>query len=227
MGAAATVTVANIITKVLYELRDPDGTNYNKDGAYAELLGYVNRCYELIYSILVGRKSELVRTGTGSFTTAAGTQSYSLTDHTMGDFWTMERIWVSGYEPMDECTIDDLHDSINAEERSETAHRTQPYDYCIIGDYIWFKQVPDDAYNVYLRYFPNFVALTATTNAMPFNRIFNNEIIEGVKMLAKNRNEMNLNVDAALRDIFYDKAVKITMQRRKQQAGFIPQIRRH
>ena len=224
MGDAETTAASAIITKVLYRLRDPDGTVYNADGAYAELLGYLDTCLEDIHEILVNEKSELARTGTGTITTAAGTQSYVLADNSMGDFWTMERIWVSTYEPMEECTIDDLHDVINLEEDSQTAHRCLPTEYCLQADSVWFRESPDDTYTVYLRYYPNYVPLTGTTANMPYRGLFNNEIIQGTVLLCKHRNEENPQIDAVLKDLFHSRAMKIMNRRRKKTVGFKPKV---
>jgi hypothetical protein len=219
MGAAATVAVSTIFERALYELRDPYGTNYNADGAYGEMLGYLDRCNELIYQMLIDEQSELVRTGTGTFDTVAGTQEYDLSANTMGDFWSPHRIWISEYDPMEMCEEGDLYDAINSNEGSSVS-RAQPDEFCIIGDYIWFKDVPDDAYTVNLRYFPNYVGLTATTDTMLFKNLFNNEILEGIKILAKNRNEISVQVDAQLKEIFFYRAMQIIRQRRKKRVRF-------
>ena len=221
MGDARTVAASVIITNCLYELRDPDGTNYNKDGAYAELLGYINRCLEVLYEILVYDDSELTRTGTGDIATVDGTQSYDMSDNDMGDLWIPHRVWVDEYPPMKMCEEEDLYGGINAEESENTA-REQPDQYCIIGDYIWFKTVPDDAYTVYFRYYPNFTPLTLVTESMPYKNIFNNEVIEGVKVLAKHRNEIGIQVDAILKDIFNEKAMRIMRKRRTKSVRIFP-----
>jgi hypothetical protein len=223
MAAAREVAASTIITQILYELRDPNGTNYNKDSAYAELLGYLNRCNELIYEILVDEDSELVRTGSGSLSTVDGTQSYDLSANTMGDMWVPHRVWISTYDPMEMCEETDLYDAITAEESSDNA-RTIPEEYCIVGDYIWFRDVPDAAYTVNLRYFPNFVPITGTTSNMPYKNLFNNDIIEGIKLFAKNRNERSFQVEALLKDVFMEKALRITRKRRKQNVGFRPSV---
>jgi len=231
MGAAVSILASVIITRALYELRDPDGNNYNKDGAYAELLGYINQCLELIHEILVDENSEIAGTGTGTITTVAGTQSYALSDNTMGDFWLPKRlkndtyaVWVSEYAPMEMCTEMDTYDAINANEGSSTS-RTQPDEFCIIGDSLWFRDMPDAAYTVNLRYFPNFVALTAVTAAMPYNNLFNNDVIKGVVLLAKNRNEIGIQVDAILKDMFYERAMRIMRKRRKTSSKISPRLK--
>ena len=213
MGSAATVAASSILSKVLYELNDRDGSNYNPDGTYAELLGYLNRCLEIIHQVLVDEESELVRTGTGTFNTVAGTQSYDLSTRSMGDLWAIHRVWLSEYEPMEMCEEEDLYDAINQNEGSNIS-RAQPEEYCLIGDYLWFREVPDAVYPVNIRYFPNFVALTATTSTMPYKNLFNNECIEGVKILAKHRNEIGVQVDAQLKDIFFARAMQIVRKRR-------------
>lgn len=221
MGDARTVTALQIITVCLYELRDIYGTNYNRTGSHTEMLGYLNRCLDEIHHVLVDEKSELVRTGTGTITTVAGTQSYSLSSNSMGDLLIPHRVWISTYEPMSECEEEDLYDAINTEESGDTS-RTIPDAYCIVGDYIWFKDVPDDAYTVNLRYFPNFVPLSATTSTLPFKNLFNNELIEGVKILAKHRNDIGVNVDAVLKDIFRGVAIRVARKRRRRDVSIVP-----
>jgi len=231
MGAAQTTTAAAIFTEVLYKLRDPNGTNYNKDGAYAELFGYLNACLRLLHEILIDEESELVRTGTGAITTVAGTQSYDLAANSMGDFWAPRRlqheryaIWIDEYEPMRMCEEDDLYDAINNEESGNTS-RTRPEEFCIIGDYLWFRDVPDAAYAVRLRYYPNFVPLALTTATIPFKGLFNSDIVEGIVTLAKNRNELNVSVDALLRDMFHERAVRVARKRQTISVNIRPRLR--
>ena len=212
MGDARTVAASSIITQALYELRDQPGTNYNSDGAYAELLSYLNRCNEFIYEILVDEDSEMVRTGTGTITTVAGTQSYALSSNNMGDLWIPHRVWISGEDPMDQCEEADLYDAITENEAGGIS-RAEPEEYCIVGDYIWFKDVPDAAYTVNIRYFPNFIPLSATASNMPYKNLFNNEIIEGIKILSKHRNEIGVQVDAQLKEIFFQRAIRLTRKR--------------
>ncbi len=228
MGSAESVLASAIITQVLYELRDPNGYVYNKDGAFAELLGYINRCLELIYEILLDKESEIIYTGTGTITTVAGTQNYDLSANTMGDFWAPRKlrrnrysVWISTLDPMDMCEEDDLFDAINANEGSTTS-RAQPDRFCILGDYIWFEFVPDQAYTVNLKYYPNFVKLAAVTSAMPYKNLFNNDVVEGVKLFAKHRNERSFNAEAILKDRFTQRALRVERRRRRRDVGFRP-----
>ena len=235
MAAARTVALSEIITQVLYELRDPNGYNYNKDGAYAELIGYINKCNEYIYELLVDDESELIQTGSGTFATVAGTQSYDLSANTMGDFWVPRSlgghgdrqayaVWISTKEPMYMCREEDTFDAINQEEDSATGSRTEPREFCIIGNYLWFRDVPDDAYTVKLRYFPNFVPLTLTTENMPFKNLFNNEVIQGTILYAKHRNERGIQTDAIIKDIFTMRAARLSRKRMSRQARITPRM---
>ena len=228
MASATSVLASDIITNVLYELRDPNGYVYNKDGAYAELLGYINRCCDLIYEILLNKESELIFTGSGTITTVAGTQSYDLDSNSMGDLWAFRKlrrhrysVWISTYDPMEMCEEDDIFDARIANEGSGVS-RSQPDRFCVIGDNLWFEQMPDDAYTVNVEYYPNFVKLSAVTATMPFKNLFNNDITEGVKLFAKNRNERSFNAEAILKDRFTVRALRIERRRRRRDVGFRP-----
>lgn len=231
MGDASTTTVLSLLTEVLYKLRDPDGTNYNADGAYAELLGYYNSCCRLIHQILVDEESELVRTGTGTVTTVAGTQSYTLSDNSMGDLWSVRRlqedryaVWVSTYEPMQMCEEDDLYEQLNAEESGNTS-RSIPEQFCVIGDVLWFREVPDAAYTVNLRYYPNFVPETDTAENTMYRGLFNNELSEGIVLLGKHRNEQSVQIDALLRDIMHERAMQVVRKRQRKDVCIRPRMR--
>ncbi len=80
MALARTVPASKIIEQCRYELRDQAATNYSND----ELLGYLNRCNELIYEILVDKKSELIQTGTSKLVTNDRDQNYNLFNWDMG-----------------------------------------------------------------------------------------------------------------------------------------------
>jgi hypothetical protein len=109
---------------------------------------------------------------------------------------------------MEEVPDTELYDAINEEERGDIGHRTRPEEYCVIGDYLWFKDVPDDTYQVNVRYFPNFIPLTAGDN-LPFRNLFNQEIAQGVLVCAKNRNELPVQIDVILKDIFLTKQYQL------------------
>ena len=211
-----------MITDIRYELRDTTTTYQYED---AELLVYINKVSEIIHQMLIDQESEMVRNGSGTITCVAGTQSYDLDDNSMGDLWVPHRVWVDTKEPMTMCEEWELFDSINLEEDSQTGHRAEPCKYCIIEDYIWFKEVPDDTYTVRFKYYPNYTVLT-TASACPFRHIFNQDIVEGVKIFAKNRNEMDVQIDAVLKDYFEQVAQKVMKRRRFKPVSVSPAKRR-
>jgi len=220
MAAARTVAITDFYQNILYELRDPEGNIYNKDGAYAELARYLRRCCELIHDILLDLESEIILTGTGTIATVDGTQSYDLSANTMGDLVLPEKIWITNYERMEVCERWEIDDAIQQEEISDSS-RGVPERYCIIGDYIWFETVPDDAYTVNFRYFPNY---TDPATSMPYKNIFNNDITEGVLLFAKRRNERDMGVEAILKDMFLRRASKIIRRRERKVRRFIPVV---
>lgn len=223
MGELRTYTVESFITDLRYELRDTV-TVYKYTAN--ELLSYINKCAEMVHIMLIDKESELVRSGSGTITTSAGTQSYDLDSNSMGDLWAPHRVWVDEKEPMTICEEWELYDGINAEERSETGHRTEPQKYCIIADYIWFKEVPDDAYTVRLKYYPGY-ALLASDTQMPYRNLFNQSILEAVKIVAKNRDEIDVQIDAILKTHFENEIKKVLRRRTVKKIYFRPGLKSH
>ena len=207
------MTVSEFITDISYSLRNDSGEFIND-----ELLTYLNRSYNFLYNILVKQKSEIVQTGSNSFSTIAGTQSYDLTSSGINitDMWVPHRVWVSKYEPMNVCYEEDLYSAINLEEQGSTGSRTRPTDYCLIGNTIWFKQVPNDIYTINLKYFPTFSKLTSTASEMPFLGMFNLALGQAVEMYAKYRNEININLDTQLTQLFNTETLWMLGKRSKK-----------
>lgn len=200
---------ADIIEQVGYELRNDSGEFSDQ-----ELLTYVNKNLEILHTVLINSESELVRTGSGSFNTIAGTQSYDLTSSGIDitDMWLPHRVWTSQYEPMDMCSEDELYDGINNEEKGSTGCRARPQEYCLVGDYMWFKEVPDVVYTVNIKYFPEHTNVRLDST-MPYRGIFNQKLVQGVLMTAKNRNEMNVNVEASLLALYESAAFNLIKRR--------------
>jgi hypothetical protein len=197
-------TASALNTQLSYELRNDSG-----EFPAAELLAYQNRVCEMLHTVLVRRQSEIVCTGTGDFTTVAGTQYYDLTDSgiaDVSDLWVPYKVWVDEYPPMDKCSLEDLFDSINEEEKDNTGHRTRPLSYCMKGDVMWFKEVPDDAYTVRFWYFPSYSAIATVDAAVPHSGMFDQAIIESVLLIARNRDEQNYELEAQLMNILEDAA---------------------
>lgn len=210
-------TVAEKIIQIEYELRNESG-----EFTDAELLAYFNKSYEVLYGVLVNRESELVRTGTGSFVTVAGTQSYDLTGvaSPVTDLWLPDKVWVSENEPMDMCGETDLYDTINEEEAGNTGHRCEPTEYCLVGDTMWFKESPDAVYTINLKYFPSFTALSAASSNMPLSGIFDQSLSQSVIFIAKNRNETQISVEGQLMTVFEEAALNLTKRRRYKPKQF-------
>jgi hypothetical protein len=209
-------TPNSLIVDVGYELQNASG-----DFEKPELLSYINRSLEMIYRKLVQVGSEIVRTGTGSFDTVAGTQSYDLTSESMTDIWVINRVWIEGSELMDLCIEKDLYDTINAEENSETGHRCEPLEYCLIVNQLWFKESPDDAYTVQVRYFSKFTSLTLN-GTMPYNDLANTQVRDMVLLLAQNRIQRNEKLHAQLLVINQQAMNVIVGLREKQKKNIRP-----
>lgn len=224
MGDARTVDASVIISNVQTELRE--NTTTPRDFTNAVLLIYLKKCHGLIHDILVKQKSELVLTGTGSFSTVAGTEGYVLSANSMGDLIVPHTVWVSGSDPMTEGMESGRYQYQRMEEESDTSARQEPTEWYLEGGNINLMPFPDQAYTVYLKYFPNYVPLTDEDADMPFRNLFNSSIEEGMKLIAKHSHNRSVNIDAALQQIFHDAATDITHDRKKNDARFYPAMRR-
>lgn len=209
--------ISEFITDISYSLRNASGEFDDP-----ELLSYLNRAYECLYKVLVKMKNEKVRTGSDSFSTTAGTQSYDLTASgiSITDMWVPDKVWVSGSELMDVCFDEDLYDTINQEEDGNTGHRTEPTEYCLINNTVWFKECPDAVYTVNFKYFPSFSVLTNYTADMPLQGIFNMALLQATIMYAKTRNEMNPSINIQLSELFKAEALWLLGKRSKKNVRF-------
>ena len=228
MAAARTLTIADFTTNTRYELRDSGA----KQWVAAEFTVYLNKCFESIWYKLVEQESELLTIATGTITTVAGTETYSLASNTMGDFWAPrsvdfddppdeKRYWIriSTYDPMVMCNESYRLPYAMAEEDSETTMRERPTFFYIQGDNIGLLPIPDAAYTVTLAYFANYVP--PTTN-MPWRNLFNQQIKQAILMTAKNRQHYASPIDAVTEAMFASRAEAIHAARRQQALQLTP-----
>ena len=211
MADARTQTAEQMLDRVNYELRN----SHQKQFSSAEMLSYVNKWCEFIYMLLCEDGSDLVRTGTGTITTASGTQTYDLSSNSMGDLWFPYKVWISGYEPMEMCSEDDRYEYVMAVDNGDTNYSI-PDRFYIESDTIGLLPFPDDEYTLNIKYYPNFVPLSASSENIPFKNLFNLVLEEGAVITAKNRESYGSSVDAALMEIFKDRALFVTKMRQKQ-----------
>jgi hypothetical protein len=219
MAAARTVLVSNMTTRFNYELRNTDAVQW----VAAETLEYVNKWGEFIQDILIEMESELVQTGSGTITTVAGTDEYLLSDNSMGDLVAIpggdtsdnSRVRISGTGALVLGYRKDRTAQLILKDNGTTSYN-QPGKYYIHGGYFCVLDIPDAVYTIYIQdYMANWTTLTAAS-AMPFQNIFNNVFVEGVKVIAKNRENYGSAIDAAIMELCQDRAISILRKRQKQ-----------
>ena len=217
MANAFTRTAAQIMDDIRYELRDV----YDKQYTDEELLQYINNCCELIYNLLVNAGSELVRTGSGVILTEVGAYDYVLAENGMGDLWVPYRVWIDGErEEISQCG-----ESEQYQYQYDTGMITgMPEKYFLEAGKIYFLPAPSEILSVNVKYYPNFVELANVSAVMPYQGFFNMQIREGVKIYAKNRESLNIGIEASLMQIFQDRAMAIVNRRRKKDFQMIPRF---
>lgn len=212
MGSARTVLISDMTTLFNFELRNEDQQQWEA----GETLAYVNKWLEFVHSFLTEHESELVKTGSGSFTTTEGIEIYDLSANTMGDLIVPLTVWLSGLGEIDLVEESERMVHVISKEQGNTSY-SQPSSFYIEGDNIGLLPFPDSTtYTVKIKYIPDYTALADTDSTMPYKNIFNNVLVEGVKIIAKNREEQGTAIDAALMELFQDRAMSIIRKRQKQ-----------
>ena len=193
--------VSALITETLYDLRDPDGTTYTKDGAYAELLSYLNRGVRTLNAFLVGLSSDLVH--------ATATLTISEDDNYVAasaNFITERSLWI-GTSRLQKLTVDEIY-----RQQKHISTDGEPTYYSIEGLNFIFERDADADYSLTVHYNSKPTALVVGS-AMPYNDIFNDSISKSVVIQAKNRNELGVNIDAVLEGIFHSAATAYVVSR--------------
>lgn len=214
MPTARVVICQEIVEACNYELRNIHERQYSN----AEMFAYLNKCLELIYQALVQEESEFIWSYLHSFVTVQGQELYPLS----GDFWCAYRIWLTGYENslLEMCEEKDRYSYL------ESQSEGQPTKYYIEGESIGLLPFPDQVYTVNMKYFHNFVPPSALSDPMPYKNLFNLQIQEGIIMLAKNRESMDIGIDISLMELFETRAYEITKKRRTKKISVRPRLRR-
>ncbi len=219
MGSARTVTVEDLTTLFNFELRNSDKVQWEAD----ETLAYVNKFLEIIHIILAEHESDLVKTGTGSFTTSEGIELYDLSDNSMGDLLYPCTVWLSGLGEIEQAEETDRMPHVISKEQGNTSYN-QPSEYYIEGDNIGLLPFPDSTtYTVKLKYVPDYAAVVLG-RTMPYKNLFNGVLVEGVKIIAKNRENDGSAVDAAIMELCQDRAMSVLRKRQKQTVQLTPYL---
>lgn len=217
MAAARITKASDLQTRINFELRN----TYKVQFTEPEILAYINKWLEFVHQYLIESDSDLVRIGKGTFQTEAGVELYSLSENGMGDLWVPYKIWVSTYQPM-EMVPESERDPYVANQEAGVDDKSIPAMFYLEGDEIGLLPFPDDVHTVNLKYYPEYSPLISIDDAIPYRNLFNLQLEEGSKILAKNRENYGTAVDAALMDIFKERAKALVDLRQKKDEQFIP-----
>ena len=216
MPAPASWTCQEIIDRANFELRNEHKRQYSD----AEMFEYVQKVLEMLYMVLVQDNSELTPVTTTSFQTVTGQEIYDLTSvpPDAADLWKIRRAWLTGYESR-EVEITEESDRYAY---LQSGGEGRPVFYYLEGDDIGLLPFPDDAYTVNLKYYPNFVPPATSAVSVPYKNLFNLEIVEAVKVMAKNREGMDFGVDTSLMEMFSNRSFELSKHRRKRKYQIKP-----
>jgi len=204
-------TVASVITSGRYDLRDTDSTRYEYPDA--ELLDYLNRSLVQLDAALSSLGSDWVQAEDTGTTLADGGESVSRPTRCIA----VREVWIDD----DELVKKDP--SFIYYKRKFIDDEGQPDYFAEQGTNIIFEREADDDYALTIYYDQYSAALTALGD-MPYDGQFDQPMRQAMVMIAKARNEYDVNLDAQLFDFFMSsaaaKAMKKTFRKKPYYLGF-------
>lgn len=218
MGSLRIVTVESFLQQVNFELRNIAKVQYIE----TEIISYLNKWLEFINQNLIESESELVRTGLGALNTVIGQEKYKLDDFDIGDLVAPYKVWIAGKGIMEQVTEDDRYPYVQANEEAINSANDIPIKYYIENDIIGLLPFPDDVYPINIKYYPDFTPMIDNTSILPYRNLFNLQLQEGIKIIAKNREMSSSVIDSALMELFRDRIISILSMRERHQVKLSP-----
>lgn len=218
-------TVANILTAVGYRLlNDGSGSiSSTSEPNQTECIQWINEVCEELLTICVETGSEIGRT-TGTITLADGDSSYDDLATTLftptvmrasdGSQYSGFILKTNSRNPLTLTTEAALIDY-------DPALESEPQEFYIDGsNNVIFLPTPDTTYTAKIPYYAYHTTLTATTDTIPFKKVFDNVIIESVTMRAQNRDEYDLTFELKWYSYIRGQAKKIIYMRKNAVVSF-------
>ena len=97
----------------------------------------------------------------------------------------------------------------------------KPTAYALDGSSLILGPTPDDIYVLWGYYWGIPTSLTATGDTVPYSSIFDHVVVESVSLYALKRDEYNISIEAAMRDMV-DSEVAAILTRRGDQRAHLP-----
>jgi len=219
-------TVANILTAVGYRLfPDSDQTiTTTSEPNSTECTQWINEVCEELLTVCVERGSEVGR-DTAEITLADGDDDYTdLADLILAPV-VMYGLYGERFSGWIEKT--NVRNPLKLTTQAaaimyDPALESEPVEFYLNGsNTLIFLPTPDDEYTAMIPYYPYHTTLTATTDTLPFKKIFDNVMIESVTMRAQNREEYDLAFELKWFSYIRGQARKIISMRKNETVGFV------
>jgi len=199
-------TAASVIASARYDLRDTDSNQYTD----AELLDYLNRGLRQLDAVLSTMSSDRVYVEDTSTTLASGDNHVAARDRCL----KVRQVWI-GTSQLTPKSLNYIYYKRNI--IGSTTGR--PSYYAQGGENILFERTADQDYSLKI-YFDQRTDTLASGTTMPYSDEFNDPLRESIIILAKRRNEYDVNLDAVLYDFFLDATRSIVAKRRYNQKPY-------
>ena len=218
-------TVANILTAIGYRVfSDGTGISSSTEPSETECIRWVNETCEELLTVCIESKTEIGRS-LGEITLADGTASYDDLDDVLFSPVIMRDSdgeqfsgWILKTNARNPLVLGIEADLIGF----DPALESEPTSFHIDGsNNVIFRPIPDDEYTAEIPYYPYHTMLTATTDTIPFLRVFDHVITESVTMRAQNREEYDLSFELKWYSYIRKQARKIIAMRKNDTVRFV------
>lgn len=213
-------TVADIITRVGYRVM-LDQTAIASTGTTpvtGECIAWINEWTGVLERLCMRYGSEMGRT-TGSISAVDGTASYSTITDLLAPAIMYDKYgnpfcgWIEKTSTRVPLQLTTLAERIHYQPGTSNEGEPEKW-YLDESSNIIFLPTPDDSYTVYIPYYKIHAALTATTDTMPFDTMFDDTYVQFVTNMALNREEYELKMESAWIEALERQAIQLILTRK-------------
>ena len=202
-------TVATIMTAVGHRLGGGITISSTSDPSQATCIQWLNETILWTIGLCAEANSDLGRK-IGTITTKEGVMEY---DGLVDDI----------YAPAQQGWIVKTNERVPINLRTEDvlmeydpSESVEPSEFYLDGEnQICFPSEPDDEYTVKIPYWEIPVALTATSDIIPFFGLMDNLFIEAVTIRAQNRDEYDITIDLKWQSFLHERVSRVIALRKR------------
>lgn len=200
-------TVSDIITAVGYNL--DVSIDSSSEPSQAEIIEWLNQDIMWILGICAEEGSDIGQTS-GTITASDGTSEY--TDLAADMYAPDDFGWVESASARTKIYLTTKEATIGFDPGA--SNEGQPERFYVDGsNSVHFLPTPDNTYTIYIPYWQVQTDLTATSDTVPFQELFDNILIQSLTIRAQNRDEYDIQFEQSWLNFLTERARNLIRMR--------------